>query len=213
MCMLHLVYLHLISPISSLISPLFNILFNVTWFSHFHLSCLSCLFFYFLPFSSGFICFFHFFLEFCQFSSHLLLLFHHLSPISRISFLFSHFLEIIALLRFFFFEIHWGNIYVKIFIWSVMSFLDSSSVICFSCFLLLFSSSIFVKSLCCLILNYSSLEEVSFSWTSYWMTSCVSGARVMSQNNWNLCVYTCLAFISSQLVKKGDCAIFFVCLF
>lgn len=68
---------------------------------------------------------------------------------------------------FFFFEIHWGNIYVKIFIWSVMSFLDSSSVICFSCFLLLFSSSIFVKSLCCLILNYSSLEEVSFSWTSY----------------------------------------------
>ena len=103
MCMLHLVYLHLISPISSLISPLFNILFNVTWFSHFHLSCLSCLFFYFLPFSSGFICFFHFFLEFCQFSSHLLLLFHHLSPISRISFLFSHFLEIIALLHFFFF--------------------------------------------------------------------------------------------------------------
>lgn len=61
-------------------------------FLYFHLSCLLFVFL-FLPFNSGFICFF-FLISFLSSVSSLssLYYFHHLSPISRISFfLFSHF--------------------------------------------------------------------------------------------------------------------------
>lgn len=137
MCMLDLFCLHLISPIFSLI--LFNFLifylmlldFLISIFFVSHLFSTVLIFFHL---NHGFIYFFHFFLEFCQFTFHLLLLFHHLFPkLLRLFFvlLLSGDYCIIA-----YFWNSWWNICVKIFICSMMTFTGSSSVICFSCFLL-----------------------------------------------------------------------------
>ena len=89
MCMLDVIYLYLISPISSLISPLFNFLIFYLMLLDFLIFIFQVSFvFLFLSFQSWFHLF-HFFLEFCQFTSHLLLLFHHVSPILHLIFVLS----------------------------------------------------------------------------------------------------------------------------